>query len=72
MSGDTERAQRATLRFAEHDNEVLSKLYAVHTSDADANVSISNELRDQFDRTLREDEAAIAARAKDPDGRPAG
>ena len=72
MSGDAERAQRATLRFAEHDNVVLSKLYAVHTTDLDANVSMSNELREQFARTLREDEAAIAARAKDPAGRPAG
>jgi glutathione-regulated potassium-efflux system ancillary protein KefC len=72
VSGDAERAQRATLRFAEHDNVVLSKLYAVHTSDIDANVSISNELREQFAQTLREDEAALAARVKDPDGRPAG
>jgi glutathione-regulated potassium-efflux system ancillary protein KefC len=71
VSGDAERAQRATQRFAEHDNVVLSKLYAVHTSDIDANVSISNELREQFSQTLREDEAAIAARAKDPAGRPA-
>lgn len=71
VSGDAERAQRATQRFAEHDNVVLSKLYAVHTSDIDANVSISNELREQFAQTLREDEAAIAARAKDPAVRPA-
>jgi glutathione-regulated potassium-efflux system ancillary protein KefC len=72
VSGNAERAQRATQRFAEHDNVVLSKLYAVHTTDIDANISISNELREQFARTLREDEAAIAARAQDPDGRPAG
>jgi hypothetical protein len=71
VGGDAERAQRATLRFAEHDDVVLAKLYAVHTTDIDANISISNELREQFAQTLREDEAAIAARAKDPAGRPA-
>ena len=36
---------------------VLTKLYGVHQSDTYANVSISNELREQFARTLREDEA---------------
>jgi len=72
VGGDAERARRATKRFAEHDNVVLSKLYAVHTSDIDANVSISNELREQFARTLREDEAALSARAKGPADRPAG
>jgi len=71
VGADPERAARAVRRFAEHDEVVLAKLYAVHKGDPDAHLSVSNELRDQFDRTLREDEAAIAARAKDPAGRPA-
>ena len=58
VAGDAERAQRAVQKFSEHDNLVLSKLYAVHKSDIDANISISNELREQFGRTLSEDEAA--------------
>jgi voltage-gated potassium channel Kch len=71
ITGDPERAKRAVRAFARHDSEVLAKLYAVHKSDPDAHVSASNELREQFVRTLREDEAALAARAKDPAGRPA-
>ncbi len=71
VGADAERAARAVQSFAEHDNEVLAKLYAVHKSDPDARVSVSNELRDQFARTLREDEAASAARAKGPADRPA-
>ncbi len=71
VSGSSERAQRATQRFAEHDGVVLSKLYTVHTSDIDANVSISNELRDQFARTLREDEATLAAKAAEREEKPA-
>ena len=58
VGGDAERAKRAVQKFSEHDDLVLSKLYAVHKSDIDANISISNELREQFARTLREDEAA--------------
>jgi glutathione-regulated potassium-efflux system ancillary protein KefC len=65
ISGDAERAQRAAQSFARHDEEVLARLYAVHRNEPDAHVSVSNELRDQFARTLREDEAAIAAAAKD-------
>ena len=57
ITGDAARAKRAAKSFARHDNVVLTKLYAVHQSDTDANVSISNELREQFARTLREDEA---------------
>ena len=57
--------------FAEHDNVVLAKLYAVHTSDLDANISVSNELRDQFARTLREDEAALAAKPAASEKKPA-
>ncbi|MDW8467686.1 MAG: monovalent cation:proton antiporter-2 (CPA2) family protein [Burkholderiales bacterium] len=64
VSGDPERAKRAARSFARHDEEVLAKLYEVHRSAPDAHVSVSNELRDQFARTLREDEAAIAAQAK--------
>jgi len=61
ISGDAERAKRTVRAFARHDSVVLAKLYAVHTSDIDANVSISNELREQFARTLREDEAVKSA-----------
>jgi glutathione-regulated potassium-efflux system ancillary protein KefC len=66
VSGSAERASRARKRFAEHDNVVLAKLYAVHVNDIDANVTVSNELREQFARTLREDEAANAAREGEP------
>ena len=60
ITGDAERAKRSVKAFARHDSVVLSKLYAVHQSDIDANISISNELREQFARTLREDEAVMA------------
>ena len=63
VGADAERAARAIQSFAAHDDEVLAKLYAVHTSDPDAHVSVSNELRDQFAQTLREDEASISAQA---------
>ena len=62
ITGDAERSKRTVKAFARHDSEVLSKLYAVHKSDIDANISISNELRDQFARTLSEDEAAKTAK----------
>ncbi len=62
ITGDAERSKRTVKAFARHDSEVLSKLYAVHKSDIDANISISNELREQFARTLREDEAAKTAK----------
>jgi glutathione-regulated potassium-efflux system ancillary protein KefC len=71
ITGDAERAKRTARAFARHDSEVLSKLYAVHKGGIDANISISNELRDQFARTLQEDEAAIAASAKNPREKPA-
>lgn len=61
ISGDPERARRAARSFARHDQEVLAKLYEVHRTAPDAHVSVSNELRDQFARTLRADEEAIAA-----------
>ena len=63
VGADAERAARAVQSFAEHDDVVLTKLYAVHKTDPDAHLSVSNELRDQFARTLREDEAAINAKA---------
>ena len=66
ITGDAERAKRTVKAFARHDSVVLSKLYAVHRGEADARVSLSNELRDQFARTLREDEEAIAAKAEQP------
>ena len=71
VGGNPERAARAVQSFAEHDNVVLAKLYAVHTSDLDANISVSNELRDQFARTLREDEAALAAKPAASEKKPA-
>ena len=66
VGADAERAARAVQSFAEHDDVVLAKLYEVHKSDSDAHVSVSNELRDQFALTLREDEAAIAAKSGGP------
>jgi glutathione-regulated potassium-efflux system ancillary protein KefC len=71
ITGDAERAKRTVKAFARHDSVVLSKLYAVHRGEPDAHVSISNELRDQFARTLREDEAALAARPGDAGRTPA-
>jgi len=57
--GDPERAQRAALAFAEHDREVVAKLYEVHRTEPDAHLTVSNELRDQFARTLKADEASL-------------
>jgi glutathione-regulated potassium-efflux system ancillary protein KefC len=56
---DPERAQRAVRAFAEHDHVVQAKLYAVHKSEPDAHITVSNELRDQLKRTLAEDEAEV-------------
>ncbi len=64
VSGDRARAKRAVRSFEEHDGQVLAKLYAVHREEPDAHVTVSNELRDQFARTLREDEEVIAAEAR--------
>jgi glutathione-regulated potassium-efflux system ancillary protein KefC len=55
--GDPERAARAAQGFAEHDREVVAKLYAVHRGAPDAHITVSNELRDELARTLRADEA---------------
>ena len=71
VGADAERAARAIQSFAEHDDVVLAKLYAVHKSDPDTHLSVSNELRDQFARTLREDEAAIKAKAGGAGEKPA-
>ena len=59
-SEDPERARRTAETFAEHDVEVVAKLYEVHRNRPDAHVTVSNELRDQLARTLSEDERRIA------------
>src|SRR5438552_2113495 len=56
---DPERAQRAAHAFAEHDHVVQAKLYAVHKGAPDAHITVSNELRDQLKRTLREDDSEV-------------
>jgi glutathione-regulated potassium-efflux system ancillary protein KefC len=56
-SGDADRAARAAQAFAEHDRDVVTKLYEVHRSQPDAHMTVSNELRDELARTLRADEA---------------
>jgi len=56
VTQDPERAQRAARAFEEHDHVVQAKLYAVHKSQPRAQVIVSNELRDQFKRTLAEDD----------------
>ena len=58
-SGDAERASRAAQAFAEHDREVVAKLYDVHRDSTTMQVNVSNQLRDQFARTLKADEAAL-------------
>jgi glutathione-regulated potassium-efflux system ancillary protein KefC len=61
ISADAERARRTAETFAEHDVDVVAKLYQVHKERPDAHVIVSNELRDQLARTLSEDERRIAA-----------
>ena len=68
VGADAERAKRAVQKFAEHDKVVISKLYAAHKSEPDSHISISNELRDQLAKTLREDESAGSP--KPADGKP--
>ena len=60
VSADPERARRTAETFAEHDVDVVAKLYDVHRERPDAHVTVSNELRDQLARTLSEDERRIA------------
>src|SRR6185503_12085289 len=54
IGGDQERARRTADTFAEHDVEVVSKLYEVHRPNPDTHVMVSNELRDQLARKLDE------------------
>ena len=54
ISGDAERAERAARTFAEHDRDVVEQLYEVHRSAPDAHISVSNRLRDQLARILKE------------------
>jgi glutathione-regulated potassium-efflux system ancillary protein KefC len=61
ITGDAERARRAARAFGRHDVEVVKRLYEVHRNQPDAHVTVSNELRDQLARTLRADEARMAA-----------
>ncbi len=66
-TGNARRAHRAVRTFAEHDREVVAKLYSVHKQSPDAHVLVSNELRDQLTRTLREDaENTLTLRARPP------
>jgi glutathione-regulated potassium-efflux system ancillary protein KefC len=57
---DPEKARRTAETFAEHDIDVVAKLYQVHKERPDAHVIVSNELRDQLARTLSEDERRMA------------
>ena len=57
-SGDAERAERRAKACAAHDLEVQAKLYEVHLGDPGTQVAVSNELRDQIARKLREDVAS--------------
>ena len=57
---DPEKARRTAETFAEHDVDVVAKLYAVHRESPAARSIVSNELRDQLARTLSEDERRIA------------
>ena len=60
VGGDRERARRTAETFAEHDVEVVAKLYDVHRTKPDSHVIVSNELRDQLARTLDEDQRRMA------------
>jgi glutathione-regulated potassium-efflux system ancillary protein KefC len=62
VTQDPERAQRATKGFEEHDHVVQAKLYAVHKGQPDSHVTVSNELRDQVQRTLTEDQEEVRSR----------
>ena len=71
-TGDVRKAHRAARTFAEHDLDVVAKLYEVHQKSPDAHVLVSNELRDQLARTLSEDlESTRTMRARAADsGKP--
>lgn len=59
-SKDAACARRTTETFAEHDVEVVAKLYEVHRNRPDKHVTVSKELRDQLARTLSEDQRRMA------------
>lgn len=52
VSGDRPGAERAVHSFAVHDKEVLARLYQVHQAEPETRVRVSNELRDEFVRSL--------------------
>ncbi|HVJ22781.1 MAG TPA: monovalent cation:proton antiporter-2 (CPA2) family protein [Burkholderiales bacterium] len=60
VGADPDKARRTAETFAEHDVDVVAKLYEVHKGTPDAHVIVSNELRDQLARTLSEDQRRIA------------
>ena len=60
VGADPEKARRTAETFAEHDIDVVAKLYQVHKERPDTHVIVSNELRDQLARTLSEDERRMA------------
>ena len=62
VTQDPERAQRAAKAFEEHDHVVQAKLYAVHKNQPGSHVTVSNELRDQFKRTIAEDQEEVRSR----------
>lgn len=64
VGAHAERARFVVQTFAEHDREVLSQLYAVHNGDAEIRLRVSNELRDQFARMLREDQPSAGENAR--------
>jgi len=52
ISGDASGAAQAARTFAEHDRDVLARLYEVHRSAPEAHVAVSNQLREQLARAL--------------------
>jgi glutathione-regulated potassium-efflux system ancillary protein KefC len=52
ISGDPGRAAQAARAFAEHDDEVLAKLYEVHRTAPESHVAVSNQLRQELARRL--------------------
>jgi hypothetical protein len=60
VGADPDQARRTAETFAEHDVDVVAKLYEVHKESPAAHVIVSNELRDQLARTLSEDQRRIA------------
>ena len=52
------RAHRAAQRFRTYDNELIEKLYEVHHDQSQV-ISIARQARDEIERLLQEDDAAI-------------